>query len=68
VGNLNLQDTNWIIIITIFTASFSLAWFTSRWIAAKMPGFARFGFFLFLASITLYFCVITLLMQDILQR
>ena len=68
MDNLAPQGTNWIIIILIFTTSFSLAWFTSRWIAAKMPGFARFGFFLFLASITLYFCLITLLMQDILHR
>jgi len=68
MDNLAPQGTNWIIIIAIFTASFSLAGFTSRWLAAKMPALSRFGFFLFLATTTFYFSVITLLMKNILQR
>lgn len=66
MDNLASQGSNWVILIVIFTASFSLAGFTSRWIAAKMPSLSRFGFFLFLASTTFYFCVITLLMRNIL--
>ncbi len=68
MDNLGPQSTNWIILILIFTASFSLAGFTSRWLAAKIPALSRFGFFLFLASTTFYFCVITLLMRDVLMR
>jgi len=63
-----MSGTNWIIIIATFTASISLAGFTSRWLAAKMPGLARFGFLLYLTTTTVYFGAITLLMQSILQK
>jgi hypothetical protein len=68
MDNLAPQGTNWIILIAIFTASISLAGFTSRWIAAKIPSLSRFGFFLYLSTTTFYFCVITVLMQNLLQR
>lgn len=63
-----LQGMDWIILIAIFTASFSLAGFTSRWLAAKMPGLAKYGFLLYLSTTTAYFCGITLLMRSILQN
>lgn len=68
MDKLALQGTNWVIIIAIFTASISLAGFTSRWLAAKFPVLSRFGFFLFLTTTTAYFCVITLLMQNIMGK
>ncbi len=67
MGTFTMPATSWIIIIAIFTASISLAGFTSRWLAARMPVLARFGFLLYLTTTTFYFCIITLLMQDILH-
>lgn len=59
------EGANWIVIIAIFCASLSLGWFTSRWLASVYPGLARFGFLLFLSTLTAYFCVITLIMKNI---
>ena len=67
MDNLVPENTNWVIIILIFTASISLAGFTSRWLAAIMPALSRFGFFLYLASTTFYFCVITVVMKNLIE-
>jgi hypothetical protein len=60
-----LPEGNWVVIIAIFGASLSLGWFTSKWIAGMYPGLTRFGFLLFLGTLTGYFCVITILMKSI---
>ncbi len=62
-----LQDGgNWIVIIAMFMASISLAGFTSRWLAAKYPALERFGFLLFLCVTTGYFCIIAMIMKNVL--
>ena len=61
-----LQDGgNWIVIIAMFTASISLAGFTSRWLARKYPALDRFGFLLFLSVTTGYFCLIAMIMKNV---
>jgi hypothetical protein len=60
-----LPDGNWVVIIAIFCASLSLGWFTSRWLAGMFPALGRFGFLLFLGTLTIYFCVITTFMKSV---
>lgn len=61
-----LQDGgNWIVIIAMFTASISLAGFTSRWLAGRYPALGRFGFLLFLSVTTGYFCLIAMIMKNL---
>lgn len=59
------EGSNWIVIFAIFGVSISLAGFTSKWLAGRFPNLSRFGFLLYLTVTTVYFCVITALMKQI---
>ncbi|MEJ2058601.1 MAG: hypothetical protein P8X39_12270 [Desulfofustis sp.] len=59
------EGSNWIIIIAIFGVSISLAGFTSKWLSGIFPFVSRHGFLVYLALTTLYFCIVTIVMKQL---
>ncbi len=60
------EGSSWVIIVAIFGVSISLAGFTSKWLSRRFPAASRHGFLVYLSLTTLYFCIVTIVMKQLL--